>query len=203
MGDGAQIYLAKPGSQREGPYTVEQLRQGLAARKFQDNAYWAWREGMPGWVPLYELPEISGDGPSAAPAAAEPQAEQPKETASEEVASGLPYSALERIFLFTTGDGPAAWNAPAVSQMLEASVGTKIDTIRNEVPRDVVGQCVVGELLKPDGSLSDAAWRAMASHQPDLVQQARQRLLRVCIRTFDIEPGTVAALALFYNKQKL
>ena len=43
----------------------------------------------------------------------------------------------------------------------------------------------------------------MAAHQPALVQQARERLQRICVRTFRIEADTVVALVLFYNKQKL
>jgi hypothetical protein len=201
MGDGSRIYLAKPGGQREGPFTLEQVRQGVAADTYRDTEYWAWADGMSAWVPLYELPGLSRDGVSAAAAAAEPVAQQQKEPGKEELASGLPCSALDHIFLFTTGDGPAAWYAPPVTQMLEASIGTDIDTIRKDTPRDVIGQCAVGELLKPDGSLSDAAWLKMAAHQPTLVQQARARLLRVCVRTFRIDPDTVAAIVLFYKKQ--
>ena len=202
MGEGTQIYLAKPGCQREGPFTLEQVRQGLAANKYQDTDYWAWSDGMSAWVPLYQLAGLSGGGASATAAAAAPEKEQRKEPGKEEIASGLPFSALERIFLFTTGDGPTAWDAPAVAEMLETTIGTDINTIRTDVPRDVVGQCAVGELLKPDGALSEKAWGVMASHQPNLVQQARERLLRVCIRTFHIGTDTVAALVLFYKKPK-
>jgi len=202
MGDGKQIYLAKPGARREGPYTLEQIREALAANTYREADYWAWTEGMSGWIPLYELPGISRGDASTAAAAAQPQAQQPKEPGMDEVASGLPLSALERIFLFTTGDGPAAWESPAVTQMLEASIGTDIETICTKVPRDVIGQCAVAELLKPNGSLSDAAWLKMASHRPDLVRQARERLLRVRVRTFNIGPDTMVALVLFYQKQQ-
>ena len=171
MGDGEQVYLARPGGRREGPYTMEKVRQDLAARSYRDTDYWAWHDGLPAWVPLYAL--LSAGSATAA-------AEQVKADEQREVASGLPFAALERIFLFTTGEGPAAWYAPAVIQMLEATTGSDIKTIRTDVPRDVIGQCAAAELLKSDGSLSDAAWLAMASHQPRLVQQARERLLRVC-----------------------
>ncbi len=206
MGDGAQIYLAKPGGQRKGPYTLEKIKQDLAAQAYQDSDYWAWHDGMPEWVPLYDLPGISADGAptdTASVAAAEPEAEQKQDPPQDQLASGMPFSALVRIFLFTTGDGQAAWHAPEVVQMLEGSIGVDIGTIRLDVPRDIIGQCAVNELWKPDGSLSDAAWRAMATHQPNLIQQARERLLRVCVRTFRIGTGTVAALVLFYNKKKL
>ncbi len=87
--------------------------------------------------------------------------------------------------------------------MLHAITGMDRDVLRPNVPRDVVGRCAVDALLKPDGSISDAVWRVMADHQPDLVLQARNRLHRVCVRTFRIEADTIVALVLFYNKQKL
>lgn len=123
--------------------------------------------------------------------------------AQPEPASGMPFSALVRIFVFTTGDGPAAWHAPEVMRMLEATIGVDIGTIRLDVPKDIVGQCAPAELFKQDGTLSETAWRVMATYQPDLIQQARERLLRICVRTFRMGDGTVIALVLFYNKQKL
>ncbi|HOX58841.1 MAG TPA: hypothetical protein P5205_17350 [Candidatus Paceibacterota bacterium] len=115
----------------------------------------------------------------------------------------MPFSALHHIFLFTTGEGPAAWQSSEVARMLEAVIGMDLATIRQNVPRDVVAKCTAGDLLKPDGSISDAVWRAMATFQPDLVLQARNRRHRVCVRTFRIEADVVAALVLFYDKEKL
>ena len=58
MGDNMQIHLSKPGGQREGPYTLEQINRDLAALKYRDTDYWAWHEGMAEWVPLYALPGV-------------------------------------------------------------------------------------------------------------------------------------------------
>lgn len=235
MGVSVLIYLSKPGGQREGPFTLEQINQGLAAHKYQDTDYWAWHEGLTEWVPLYSLKGISANQakpappppPAAAPpppapslpkapspaapepaaptpaAAAIPELEPEEARAQPEVGSAMPVSALEHIFTFTTGDGPSAWKSPAVVQMLQKIVGADLNAIRQNVRRDVVGQCAAGELLKPDGSISEGVWKAMAAHQPALVQQARERLYRVCVRTFRAEDDTVVALVLFYNKQKL
>jgi hypothetical protein len=270
MGDVMQIYLSKPGSQREGPYTLEQINQDLAAQKYRDTDYWAWHEGLSEWVPLYNLPGIAANGaavlpapPAAPPAAvkpatAPPRAQAPSPTrppaaaattpaatvrtpapapvpielqilASDsapaptatapaatapkpeegpapihpQLSAGMPFAALDHIFLFTTGDGPAASQSPEVGRILEAIVGTDGDIIRPNVSRDVIGRCAVGELLKPDGSISEAVWSVMAAHQPDLVKRARERLYRVCVRTFRAEADSVVALVLFYNKEKL
>jgi hypothetical protein len=115
----------------------------------------------------------------------------------------MPASALEEIFMFTTGDGPSVVESPTVAQMLKEIIGEDPSSLPVGIPRDVVARCAVGELLKPDGSISDAVWRAMAAHRPAIVQQARDRLYRVCVRTFGIEADAIVALVLFYNKQKL
>jgi len=110
---------------------------------------------------------------------------------------------LEHIFLFTTGEGPPAWDSPAVGRMLEETVGEGLSAIRQTTPRDVVAKCDIVELLRDDGSISDAVWRVMATYRPALVQQARERAHHICVRTFRIESNAVVTLVLFYNKQKL
>jgi GYF domain 2 len=226
MGATMQIHLSKPGGEREGPFTLEKIKQDLAANKYRDTDYWAWHEGLTEWVPLYAVEGVSAKAGAAAPPVppsapeqattpAPPQAPsraspEPAPAASEpepagtrpEVASGMPVSALEHVFAFTTGEGPEVWHSPTVARMLEAIAGAEMSAVRQSISRDIVGQCAVGELLKPDGSISEAVWRAMAAHQPALVQQARERLYHVCVRTFRSEGDTVVALVLFYNKQK-
>jgi len=54
-----QVYLAKPGGQKQGPFTLEQLKKDLAAHKYDDGDFWAWHDGLPEWKPLYEIPGIS------------------------------------------------------------------------------------------------------------------------------------------------
>ena len=203
MGDGMQIYLCKPGGQREGPYTLEQIKRDLAANNYQDTDYWAWHEGLPEWVPLYLLPGISTDADSSP--ASPPVSKPEKEPAppSPQVSSDMPAGALEQIFMFTTGDGPPLLQSPTVARMLKEIIGTDPEALGDGISRDVVARCAATELLKPDGSISDAVWRAMATHRPTLVQQAREKLYHVCIRTFRIEADVLVALVLFYNKQKL
>ena len=122
---------------------------------------------------------------------------------SHQVSSDMPASALEQIFMFTTGDGPSAWQSPTAARMLQEIIGESPSISRERIPRDVIARCAVTELLNPDGSISEAVWRAMAVHRPAIVQQARERLYRVCVRTFRIEADTIVAVVLFYNKQKL
>jgi hypothetical protein len=222
MGDTMKIHLSKPGGQNEGPYTLEQILQDLAANKYRDTDYWAWHEGLTEWVPLYALPGIAADDDAAPPdeiqaaspagsavqpgiPPAAPVTEPGQESAvvRNQVSSGLPASALDQIFVFTTGDGPSAWRSPMVARMLKEIIGDDVSALREGVPRDVVARCAVGELLKPDGSISDAVWRAMDAHRPVIVQDARARLYRVCVRTFRVEADVLVVLVLFSNKQKL
>ena len=148
-------------------------------------------------------PADAAVGVSTAAAGAAPEPEEGPAAAHPQVSSGMRSAALEHIFVFTTGEGPSVWESPALARMLEEIIGEDLGAIRQNIPRDVVARCAIGELLRPDGSISEAVWRAMAAHQPDLVQQARDRLHRICVRTFRIEADTVVALVLFYNKQKL
>src|ERR1041385_2827049 len=57
-----QIYLAKPGGERKGPFTLDQINRDLAARIYRDDSYWAWHEGLPEWVPLHAMPGVINGG---------------------------------------------------------------------------------------------------------------------------------------------
>jgi len=52
------IHLSKPGGQREGPFSLEQINADLAAHKYHDSDYWAWYEGLNEWVPLHQVPGV-------------------------------------------------------------------------------------------------------------------------------------------------
>src|SRR5438445_462382 len=58
-----QVHLSRPGGQREGPFSVEQINSDLAARRYSDRDYWAWYESLETWIPLHAVP-----GVKAAPA---------------------------------------------------------------------------------------------------------------------------------------
>src|ERR1043166_4583900 len=58
-----KIYLAKPGGEKRGPFTVEEINRDLAARIYRADAYWAWHEGLPEWRPLHTIPGIFVDPP--------------------------------------------------------------------------------------------------------------------------------------------
>jgi len=67
-----QIYLAKPGGEKKGPFTLDQINRDLAARIYRDDAYWAWHEGLPEWIPLHSVPGVNTGlakkiGPSVPP----------------------------------------------------------------------------------------------------------------------------------------
>jgi hypothetical protein len=225
-----QIHLSKPGGRREGPFTVEQINDDLAAQKYQETDYWAWYEGLAEWVPLHSVPGVislrskthsSGPclstaaprqvpAPETEPAPApqeqaelstEPQASPP--SLQKQLSSGMPFAALEQIVIFTTGEAQAGSRSPATAGLLQAVVGEPLDQIRQKVPRDVVTHCDFLQSLRGGGALPEAAWRAMAKLKPQLVQQARGGNHRICIRTYPIENGDVLAAVLFYNKQKL
>jgi hypothetical protein len=221
-----QVHLSRPGGQREGPYTVEQINRDLADRKYRDTDYWAWYEGLETWVPLHSVPgvvpqgdgsravpetppmvstaaaSVSGAAPAQAPAAASGSAVElePEPAAQRQVSSGMPFKALKQLFIFTSGEGPATMQSPLTSAMFKEITGEDMALIRETIPRDVFGRCDIGERLRQDGKVPDSAWRAMSALKPAIVQQARDGVYRICVRTFNLETGDVVAVFLFYEK---
>lgn len=284
-----QIYLAKPGGQKEGPYTLEQINRDLADRKYTDDDYWAWHEGLPNWLPLHAIPGVSSKAgatvpalpppvttttpvkpvhvevakaitPAPAPVKAEPEkpsilvkavspeitskpatsqpvaavavpeqpeapvkrvaeapakperaaeaaaAPAPEESAAaaeQKVPSGLPFGALEQIFVFTTGEGRAVFDSPAVAQRLQMSVGEPVSAIRGKVQVDVIGHVDLGVDVIHEDFIPEKAWRAMSIIKPAVTQQARNGAHHVCVRPLLAENNDIVTLFLLYNKQKV
>jgi hypothetical protein len=214
------IHLAKPGGRREGPYTLEQINASLAEHKYRETDYWAWYEGLESWVPLHQIPGVI-DAPKSLPETnvAEPLAaaqvdtqiieSQPSTAAVPQPSvpsglfSGMPAQALEQIFVFTNGEGPAAMRSAVSAQMLREILGAPLETIRDQAPRDVFGRCSIPTQLAEEGAVPASAWRAMSAIRPELTQQARDGAYRICVRTFDTETGQKVAAFLFYNKEKI
>jgi hypothetical protein len=221
-----QIHLAKPGGQREGPFTIEQLNAGLAQRRFQGTDYWAWYEGLESWVPLHEIPGIN-DAPQPAPApagkskselapaesdteviakaasAAEAKKAGAAGPAKSELGSGLPIAALEQVFIFTDGQGPETMQSPYTTALLEQVIGVKLDSIRDQVTKSVFGKCDIAQRLRDDSKVPSSAWRAISAINDDLVKQTQTGAYKVCVRTFDTDSGQKVAAFLFYNKSKI
>ena len=61
-----QIYLTRPGGEREGPYTVEEINRDLAAKRYADTDYWAWFTGQTEWIPLHKVPGVVGSDSTTA-----------------------------------------------------------------------------------------------------------------------------------------
>ena len=220
-----QIHLSRPGSHREGPYSIEQINHALTARKFSSADYWAWYEGLTSWIPLYSVPGVlevqmpaeAGDAGYeaqvlSAPSGATPGAARRDEAngvASETpgtdqipLSTGMPFSALEQIFLLTTGEGQVASKSLVTVTLLQTAIGEDWEVIRQFVPRDVIGNCsALAEIGK--GPTPPLLWRAMTAFKPQLLQQAREGVYRICVRTFRLETGELVSAFLFYNKQKL
>jgi len=142
--------------------------------------------------------------PTPAPAADLPPAPDATPTPLDrKLFSGLPFAALEQVFILTTGDGPPASRSAVTARMLEETVGESLQRIRGSVSRDVLSRCAFMEQLRTQATLPTAAWSAMANFKLELVQAARAGLYKVCVRTFPIETGDLVCVFLFYNKQKL
>ena len=148
-------------------------------------------------------PNTAAQAVSAAPTAAGQAREKTPPSFQQQLSSGMPFAALEQIFILTTEDGQAASHSAVTGGMLESVTGEELSAIRQSVPRHVISSCNFLEKLRGGGAFPDVAWRAVANLNPELVYQARQGKFRVCVRTFPIETGEMVTLLLFYNKQKL
>jgi hypothetical protein len=322
-----RIYLAKPGAQKEGPFTLEQINHDLARNKIKDTDFWAWHEGLPTWMPLYSVPgvsakawvvnaleaksegesqtgaavsssrpEVSGTEtngkstfkPAAKPArvapkpmaasapspktnhkavsASAPQPEAAKENvapdpvakrssdlleqsqaeaaaahvaqpepglqvlqpvradspeatdasngdpkpkptellATPSLSSGKPFAALDHVFIFTTGEGPAALKSEVTASMLAEAVDHKVEDLWENVPVDVVGGTAAGvvEAIR-SGSIPGSAWRALFRIKRTVAQQIQDGWYHLCVRTFRLESNDLVAAFLLYNKHKL
>jgi hypothetical protein len=214
------IHLAKPGGEREGPFSLEQINANLAARKYRDSDYWAWYEGLDSWVPLHEVPGIinapknpaqSNMPEPSAPAKSDTEivhrqasdAPGPEKPGASKLFSGMRAEGLEHIFVFTNGEGPAAMESPLTDSMLREIVGADLASVGGQAPRDVFGRCSIPAQLAEQGKVPASAWRAMSALRPQLTQQARDGDYRICVRTFETETGQQVAAFLFYNKEKI
>ncbi len=225
-----QIHLSRPGGQREGPFSLEQINRDLASNKYSDADYWAWYEGLAEWIPLYAVPGVfdlsieadTHDGqtivvsrPQAQPtktappeniSPAPPASPRPKQApvpAKPRISSGLPFEALEQIFVVTNGEGEVIVRSPVTTGMLQDIIGADLEEIRLNIPRSVISRCQVLERLQREGLIPDSLWRAMAASKPDLVQQARAGGHRMVVRLFPLESGELVGVLLFYNKAKM
>jgi hypothetical protein len=213
------IHLARPGGEREGPFSLEQINANLASGKFEDSDYWAWYEGLDSWVPLHQIPGIV-NAPAPRPEAitSEPLAAPkgdthiihrhksdtpPENKAPSKLFSGISVQALEQIFVFTNGEGPVAMQSSVTLQLLQEIIGADFAGILNQAPRDVFGRCSVPAQLAEQGRVPASAWRAMSALRPQLIQQAKDGAYRICVRTFETETGQKVAAFLLYNKEKI
>src|SRR2546423_11338533 len=242
-----QIHLSRPGGQREGPFSVEEINSDLAARRYSDSDYWAWYEGLETWIPLHAVPGVkaapaekrefipraeqdeplqdeqlpeyaalpeemtpdvvaSGAGPFTdipeppeaatfnaeafekqladpaacdeiqssgeqesqlpesfsgqtaaavasqdrmeSPRAAEPATEMVPSGAPSKIYSGITAEALDHIFVFTTGEGPALRESGIATMMLLEMIGEDPDALRHRVIRDVFGKTNIGQRIR-------------------------------------------------------
>jgi hypothetical protein len=221
-----EIHLSKPGGEREGPYTLEQINAGLAQKKYRDTDYWAWYEGLESWVPLHQIPGVvqsmetemivrapelpASSSNLAAPeedtqlifskAVASPKQPTAGGRSDSSLQSGMPIASLEHIFIFTDGEGPHAMRSHITGMILQEITGADLESIRKQASREVFGRCNIPQQLAAQQRVPDSAWRAVSALKPELAQHARDGRCRICIRSFEIESGQKVAAFLFYNK---
>jgi len=139
---------------------------------------------------------------AAAPPTPAPGTGKPDAPGKAGVASGQPFSSLEHIFIFTTGEGRSVFQSQAVIRKLEEIVGEPAGTIREKVTVDVIGHANVGVEMMLNQAIPDKAWRAMFAIRPVIAQNARDELYHVCARPFTTENNDSAAALFFYTNRR-
>lgn len=115
----------------------------------------------------------------------------------------MPFSALEHIFVFTTGEGRTLFESAKVTRVVEETVGEPLSAVRQKCPVDVVGHADVGVQVLIDGATPEKAWRAMKAIKPSVAKMALEGSYEVCVRPFSVENNEVVALFLFYDLSKV
>jgi hypothetical protein len=122
-----QIYISI-GGQVQGPFTIEQINQGLEEGRWSINSTIAWYKGCSGWIPLKDVPgvKVRVEKP-VSPPVSEPEQEEPTETIAADTSPQSPqalvvqqnldsivYSILALGFLVASTvafAGAAAWSS--------------------------------------------------------------------------------------------
>jgi hypothetical protein len=139
------IHLSRPGGQREGPFTLDQINQDLAANKYRDTDYWAWYEGLVEWVPLHQVPGVvrnRAPEPSTEPkqdvTAGDTKRLYREEPASEQAAPGE-----------TVSESPVSGEAPSEDNVSENALSEE-PAIEPTVPEESAS-----EEPEPEGPVSE------------------------------------------------
>jgi hypothetical protein len=134
---------------------------------------------------------------------ASPQPARTPAVSKSESSSGLPFNALEQIFIFTSGEGRNIFQSAAVAEKLQEVTGQALAAIRGIIPVSVVGRVGISVELMLDAEIPERAWRAMFAIKPAMAQKAKDELMQVCVRTFSVETQDSVALILLYSKEKM
>src|SRR2546428_1630113 len=96
---------------------------------------------------------FSAAATATAPSATATAPEESAVSAQSQVSTAMPFAALEQIFIFTNGEGPALMRSPATTRMLQEIIGEDWSRIREKVPRDVFGRCDIADRVKKEGKV--------------------------------------------------
>lgn len=156
-------------------------------------------EGPGGWC----ASGLEGAWKESAAAQPPPGPEKPKPfvPTNPRLASNMPPDALERVFLFTGGDGQTALACPVAMGTLADTLGEQPGSRLAQTPFDVIARSGVGTQIMQTGQFPQAAWTAMEHIDPARTARARAGALKTCVRTFrNPRSGEEGAWVLFYRQ---
>lgn len=125
---------------------------------------------------------------------------QPWTPTNPRLTSHMPLAYLQRIFIFTDGNGQTTLDSPVVVGMLQDTAEAPLKAFLDRVHFDVIARSDVGRKIQQTGQFPESAWAAMSRIDAATTLQAREGRYRSCVRVFE-DPRTreEGALVLLYR----
>lgn len=99
-------------------------------------------------------------------------------------ASHMPLSDLQRIFIFTDGNGQTALDSPVATGTLQDTAEAPLKDFMGKVQFDVIARSDVANQIQQTGQFPESAWAAMSKIDSAITQKARAGTYRSVVRVF-------------------
>lgn len=115
-------------------------------------------------------------------------------------ASHIPLSDLQRIFIFTNGNGQTVLDSPVATGTLQDTAEAPLQDFMGKVKLDVIARSNVANQIQQMGQFPESAWDAMSKIDSAITQKARAGTYRSVVRVFaDPRTREQGVLVLIYR----
>jgi hypothetical protein len=115
-------------------------------------------------------------------------------------ASHMPLPNLQRIFIFTDGDGQTVLDSPVATGMLQDTAEAPLEDFMGKVKFDVIARSNVASQIEQTRQFPESGWVSMSELDSVIAQKAREGIYQPVIRAFaDPITGEQGVLVLIYR----